>query len=263
MNISSLLSGTASNLTGSSATASQATTASSSVSPFLAQAEQRIQTDADVTTAQISKFGAVKSALSDGQAAALAMTVLSSSTTATDATTALGNFFNKFNTAISAANAASTASASDSQTGSAKRLVQDLKSALSSDPAISDDMAKLGLTVQSDGSLVQDPKKFANALATDPSGTLAAMAKIGGKVDSVITNELGSSGTLGAALSTLNARSATLTTEQAALQALNQSMAAMSAADPFFATDNSSQNSATSSLSGSGLAAYQSNMTGY
>ena len=38
------------------------------------------------------------------------------------------------------------------------------------------DMKKLGLTIQTNGSLVQDAKKFAASLASDPSGTLAAMA---------------------------------------------------------------------------------------
>ena len=263
MNISSLLSGTTSSLLGSGTTASQATAATSSVSPFLAQAEKRIQADADVTTAQISKFGLVKSALSDGQVAAKAMTTLSSATTAADATSALGNFFNTFNASVSAANAASTATGTGSESERAKRLVQDLKSALSSDPAIADDMKKLGLTIQPDGSLVQDPKKFAASLDGDPSGTLAAMAKVGSKVDSVSSNELSASGTVGSALATLNSQSTSLTAEQSALKALDQAMAAVSAPDPFTATDTSSQTSTSSSLFGSGLAAYQSNMTGF
>src|ERR1035437_715556 len=101
MNISSLLNGTTPSLVGSVTPASQATAASSNVPPFLAQAEQRIQADANVPTAQISKFGLVKSALSDGQAAAKAMTTLSSTTSAADATTALGNFFNTLNASVS------------------------------------------------------------------------------------------------------------------------------------------------------------------
>jgi len=263
MNISSLLSGATSSLLGSGTTASQATAATSSVSPFLAQAEKRIQADADVTTAQISKFGLVKSALSDGQVAAKAMSSLSSTSTAADATSALGNFFNTFNASVSAANAASTATGTGSESERAKRLVLDLKSALSSDPAIADDMKKLGLTIQPDGSLVQDPKKFAASFAADPSGTVAAMAKVGSKVDSVSSNELSSSGTVGSALATLNVQSTSLAAEQSALKALDQAMAAVSAADPFTATDTSSQSSTSSSLFGSGLAAYQSNMTGF
>jgi len=263
MNISSLLSGTTSSLIGGGTTASQATAASGGASPFLAQAEQRIQANADVTTAQISKFGLVKSALSDGQTAAKALTTLPSTATAADATTALGNFFNTFNASVSAANAASTATGSGSEAERAKRLVQDLKSALSTDPAIADDMKKLGLTIQSDGSLVQGPKTFAAAMAADPSGTLAAMAKLGSKVNSVATNELDSNGAVGAALQALNAQNTSLTAIQSALKALDQTMATISAEDPFTATDTTSQSSPTASLFGSGLSAYQSNLTGF
>ena len=223
MTISSLLSGTSSSLLGSSSgssTASQASTSSttstaaSTVSPFLAQAEQRIQSDAAVTTA-------------------------------------LGNFFNTFNASVSAANSAATATGSSSQSARATLLVRDLKSALSADPASSAALKKLGLTIQTNGSLVQDAKKFAASLASDPSGTLAAMAKIGSKVDSVSSKELATGGTVGAALATLNAKNTSLTAQQTALQALNQAMAASAAA------------SSTSTQSSTGVAAYQSTMNGF
>lgn len=263
MNISSLLSGTSASLLGSGTAASQASAAVGSASPFLAQAEQRIQADADVTSAQISKFGLVKSALSDGQVAAKAMEALSSTSTPADVTTALGNFFKTFNASVSSATAAATATGTGSESQRGSRLVHDLKSALSADPAMTDGMHKLGLTIQSDGSLVQDAKKFAAALAADPGGTLAAMAKIGSKVDSVTANELATGGAVGAALATLNAQSTSLKAQQTALRALDQSMAAVSAANPFAATDGSSQSSASASTFSPGLAAYQSNMTRY
>jgi len=258
MTIGSLLSGTSSSLLGSSSgssttskasTSSTASTAASTVSPFLAQAEQRIQSDAAVTTAQISKFGLLQSALSGGQVAAKAMTTLTSATKPADVTTALGNFFNTFNASVGAANTAATATSSSSQ--SARATLRDLKSALSSDPTTVAAMKKLGLTLQTNGSLVQDAKKFASSLASDPSGTLAAMAKIGGKVDSVTSRELGTGGTVAAALATLNAKNTSLTSQQTALQALNQAMTASAAA------------SSTSTQSSTGVAAYQSTMNGF
>ncbi len=263
MNISSLLNGSASSLTGGSHASSQATATSNSASPFLQQADSRVQAQVDVTTAQISKFGLVKSALADGQVAANAMTTLSSATTPADATTALANFFNTFNASVSAANAAAVAVGPDSASQNAKRLVRDLKSALSSDPAIADAMKKLGLTLRSDGTLAQDPKKFADALAANPQGTLAAMAKIGSKVNSVNSSELDTTGAVGSALAALNAKSTTLTSEQKALKALEQSMAALSTSDPFTNTDTSTQSSAPTSFNNAGLAAYQSNMSSY
>lgn len=266
MNINPLFGGTSSSLLGTSTTASQATASSSGVSPFLTQADNRIQAQVDTTTAQISKFGQVQSALSDGQTAAKAMEALTGSSTDADLITALGNFFNTFNTfntSITAAGAASTSTEFGSESVRATRLVQDLKSALSADPAIADDMKKLGLSIQPDGSLIQDPKKFAAALAADPQGTRTAMAKVGAKVDSVTTNELSSSGTVGSALASLNAQSTTLAAQQSALKSLEQTMASISASDPFTSTDTSPQSSPSSSLYGSALAAYQSNSSGY
>jgi len=270
------LNGATASLLGGATTASQATATSSGVPAFLSTADQRIQTDLSVTTAQISNFGAIQSALSDNQAAAQAMTTLSSTVTSADATTALGNFFNTFNAAISAATTASAASGTGTAADRATGIVQDLKSALSSDPSIEDAMQKLGLTIQSDGSLAQNPQQFANSLAADPSGTLAAMALIGGKVDAVTGNELASGGAVSTALATLNAKSTTLTAEQSAVQSLEQTMATVDASDPFTSTDSSSSlitaedpytstaatsaSSLTSSVYSAGVAAYQSNM---
>ena len=262
MNISALFSGTTSSLLGNGTAASQASTATGTVSPFLAQAEQRIQADADITTAQISQFGLLKSTLSDGQGAAKAMSTLSQTSSAADATAAMGNFFNTFNSSVSAANAASTATGSGSDSDRAKGLVQELKSALSSDPAMADAMKKLGLSLQPDGSLFQDPKKFAAAFVADPSGTLDAMAKVGSKVDSVSSKELGSGGSVGTALAALSAQSTGLAAQQSAMQALDQTMAGISGVDPFTSTDATSGATPSASLIGAGLAAYQSNMTG-
>lgn len=247
MTISSLLSGASSTLLGSGTTASQANPASSGGSPVLAQAEKRIQANVDATTAQISKFGLLQSALSGAQVAAKAMASLSGTTSPTDATAALGHFFNAFNASVGAANAASTATAAGSESERGKRLVQVLRSALSSDPAIADDMRKLGLKVQSDGTLLQDPKKFAAALAADPSGTLAAMAKVGSKADSVAGIGLSANGDIGSALAKLKAQGTSLTAQQNALKALDKAMAAVSTSSPW----------------GTGISAYQSNMTGF
>jgi hypothetical protein len=263
MNITSLLIGTTSSLLGGNATAPQATTASSAVPAFLAQAEQRMQSSADITTAQISKFGAVKSALSDGQVAAKAMENLATSATSADATNALANFFNTFNASVSAANAASSATGFNSESQRATSLVQTLKSALSTGPALADDMKKLGLTFQTDGSLVQDPKKFAASLTSDPSGTLSAMAAIGNRVDSVSASELDPSGGIVVALSALNASATSTTAVQTALKSLEQTMATISTQDPFTSTDASSPFTGAASITSAGLTAYQSNMAGY
>ncbi|NVO07586.1 MAG: hypothetical protein HXX19_17420, partial [Rhodoferax sp.] len=63
-------------------------------------------------------------------------------------------------------------------------------------------------------------KKFAASLAADPSGTRAALAAVGKKVDTTSSKELASSGSVGAVLSGLNQHSALLSAQQKALKAL-------------------------------------------
>ncbi len=223
MNINTI---TGSSLLGSGSTASQSTTAtSSSSSPQLAKAEKRIQTDVDSTKAQLSQFGLLKSALSEAQVAAKALSGLTASSSASTTTVALGSFFNRFNGSVTAANAAATGSAGVN----AKRVVQDLKSALRSDPATQAALKTLGLSVRSDGTLVQDAKKFATALNADPAGVRAALAVVGKKVDAVNSRELASNGTVGQALAGLNQHSTVLTAQQKAMTGLQQAMAAYKA----------------------------------
>lgn len=229
MNINTLLgSSNLNNLLGSGSQASQATTATTATgSPQLAKAEKRIQTDADSTKAQLSQFGLLKSALSDAQVAAQALSGLTAASSASDTTVALGSFFNRFNGSVNAANAAATGSAGVS--ANAKRVVQDLKSALRADPATEAAMKTLGLSVQSDGTLAQDAKKFATALNADPAGVRAALAVVGKKVDAVNSRELASNGSVGQALAGLNQHSTVLTAQQKAMTSLQQAMAAYQA----------------------------------
>jgi hypothetical protein len=233
MNITALLAGSNSTLTGSGSgsTAAQttATAAASSVSPQLSQAQKRIQADVDSTTAQLSQFGLLKSALADAQTRAKALSGLGTAATPPDVTQALGTFFKAFNSSVGAANTAASASGSALASSNARRVVQDLKSALRADPATDAALKKLGLTVQSDGSLLQDAHKFANALAADPAGVRAALATVGKKVDAVNSRELASNGTVGSALSNLNQHSSTLTAQQSALKSLQTAMAAYQA----------------------------------
>lgn len=232
MNLSALL-GNSSFITGSGTSSqTQATSGTSSVSPFLSQVEQRTQSEVDTATTQISKFGLLKSALSDGQVSTQAMLHLSSTTTKTDATKILGNFFNAYNASVAAANKASEVSGWATESRSAKKVVQDFKSALTSSPASTDAMKKLGLTLQRDGTLAQDPKKFAASLTADPQGTLAAMADIGQKIHAVSTTELNATGTIGVALSHLNQYSTSLSTQQKALKLLAQTLAASQSSLP-------------------------------
>jgi hypothetical protein len=230
MNINTLLGSSTSTLTSSSTGTSTAQTGSTSavstVPPALVKAGQRLQSDADATTAQLSKFGLLKSALADGQASAKALSALGSAASASDVTKALAHFFNTFNGVVTAANTAATSGGSVLASSNAKRVVQDLKTALRSDPASEAALKQLGLSVQSDGTLVQDAKKFASALSGNPAGVRSALATLGKKVDAVASRELASNGTVDTALASLNQHSTTLTSQQKAMKAMQQALSA-------------------------------------
>ncbi len=221
---------------------------------MLAAVDKRLQSDVDSTTAQLSKFGLLKSAVSDSQVAANALTSLPSSATASDLTSAIGNFFNTYDAAITAAKAASAATGSTAASQSATRVTSDLTRALSSNPATQDAMKKLGLSVQTDGTIVQDAQKFAAALSSDPAGVRSAMATIGKQVDAVTTKELATNGRVTTELSALNQHSVTLAAQQKAMAALEAALASL---------QGTSSTASSSSTTGMGLAAYQSNSMGF
>jgi len=256
MNLSTLLGTSPSSLSGSKTATSQAASAVSSVPPSLEKADRRIQSDVDATTAQLSSFGLLKSAISAGQTVAHALATLSTTAAANDITKAAGNFFNVFNATVTAAKNASTGSGTTSASQSATRIIRETKTALTSDPEAQAAMKKLGMSVQADGTLVHDAKKFAAALTNDPSGVRAALATIGKQVDSVATKELASVGTVGTALTSLTQRSTTLAAQQKALKALEASMVAAQTKSA------SSQKATASGQFASGLAAYQTGFTG-
>jgi hypothetical protein len=229
----------------------------SSVPQSLQKADKRIQSDVDATTAQLSSFGLLKSAISGGQAVAHTLTTLSTTSSPDDITKAAANFFNAFNATVTAAKNASAGSGTTAASQSANRVIRDTKAALTSDPAAQAAMKKLGMSVQADGTLVHDAKKFAAALTSDPSGVRAALATIGKQVDSVATKELATDGTVSSAVTSLTQRSTSLAAQQKALKALEASMVAAQTKSA------SSQTATTSGQYASGLAAYQTGLTGF
>jgi tetratricopeptide (TPR) repeat protein len=226
MNLNALLASSTSAGLGNGSSASQTTAVASAASPLLVKAGQRIQSALDASTTQLSKFGLLKSALADGQVAAQALSQLPGTATPEAVTTALGTFFNKFNATMEAAAGAANSAASTTTSNSAKRVISEARSALRADPALGDAMKKLGLTLQSNGSLVQDAKKFATSLASDPAGVRLALASVGKKIDALNNRELATTGTVGAALTGLGQRNTALTAQQKALKAFEQTASA-------------------------------------
>ena len=250
MNINDLIANNKASLAGSGASSANGAKASSAVratSQQFAKVDKRLQADVDTTAAKLSKYGLLKSAMADNQVIARGLSKLPAAASASDVTLAMGKFFNAYNNSITAAKVAAAVPGSSGFSQSANRVINDLKRALPSDPATQDAMKKLGLSIQQDGAMVRDVKKFAAALTSDPVGTRAALAAIGKKLDAVATKELASSGPVDAEISSLTQRSATLTAQQKAMKALKDSIAS----------------APTNSFAGFGLAAYQSNSRGF
>src|SRR5450830_1634241 len=216
--LSSLLGSSAS--TGSGSQATQATGAMAAASAALSKAATRIQADATATTAQLSSFGQLKSALASSQTAAQALTQLSSASSAADVTQATGDFFNAFNAAVKAAAAVP---GSEQAAQAAGRVGRDLDGALTGGVANQNAMSKLGLSVQTDGTLKQDASKFAAALAKDPAGVAAALAQLGKQVQAAANKELASDGNVGNSVAKLTLHSSALTQQQKAMLTLQQS----------------------------------------
>lgn len=241
-------SGTSAGLSGSAGgtTASQASTATSAATQMLQKLAQRVQTNIDSTKAQLSTYGLLKSALSNSQLKAQALTKLSPTSTAAQVTQSAAEFFNAFNGVASSAKSAASGTGPASASQSATRIGRDMQRALNSSPAMTDALKTLGLRLQSDGTLVHDAKKFAAALQSDPAGVRAALAKVGQKVDSAAANELANSGNVAGGLSSLAQYSTTLTAQQKALQQAVQA----------------SQTPLSTGATQSGLAAYASQSAG-
>lgn len=214
-NLNSLLG--LSSTTGSGSQATQATGALAAASAALSKTANRIQADATANTAQLSSFGQLKSALATSQTSAQALTKLTATTSASDITQAMGDFFNTFNAAVKAAKTTAAVPGSAMAAQSAGRVSRDLDSALTGGVANQNAMSKLGLSVQSDGTLKQDASKFAAALAKDPAGVAAALSQLGKQVQATTTKELASDGHVGGSVANLTQRSSALTLQQKAL----------------------------------------------
>lgn len=226
--LNSTLSGGATMGTGNAQSGSTTATNANQIAAAspLAAIQKRVQADVDSTKTQLSAFGVLKSAVSQSQIAAQATAKLNSTSTEADTTQAMADLFNGYNGVLSASQSAARSSSLNSlDGGNATRAAKDFQWSLAG-PAASDALKKLGLSIKSDGTLVQDPKKFADALKTDPSGARAALGKLGTALSSAASKELDTNGVVGGTLSRLNQRSTALAEQQKALSAAAQGLAA-------------------------------------
>jgi hypothetical protein len=226
MNISDFVKANAASTYLASNGTTQTSQTSKATGQGLQKAEQRVQALADTTSAQLSSFGKLKSAVSDAQISARGLAGLSSSAKPADVKTALTNFVNAFNAAASAAKTTATVSGDSAANQSAIRVGKDLQRSATSDTSNLNALKQVGVTLGADGKLAVDATKIGAALTANPTAVRDTLGKLGRQVERTSTQELAADGNVGGSLSTLNQRSTVLKSQQATLAALSSQGAA-------------------------------------
>jgi len=216
----------------------------------LRKAEQRIQSQVDVTSAQLSSFGKLKSAVSGTQIAAKALGSLPNTSSNAAVKSAAESFVGAFNAAVSAAKTTSAGAGESAPAQSASRVGRDLVRTVSADAPTRDSLKKIGFNLASDGSLTIDTKKFDAAQTADPAAVRITLAKMGQQVDKTATQELASNGNVSSTVSSLTQRASVLKNQQSTLASLQQTTG-----DTF--GSGSSYGNAFSGFGNLGLSAYR------
>ena len=248
MNINDFINTNAASKYLGSKTSTQSASSLKSTAPAgLEKAEKRIQTQVDTTSTQLSSFGKLKSSVSGAQIAARTLGSLTSTTSSAAEKTAATNFVSAFNSAIQTAKAtAAVPGETSAASNSAARVSKDLLRTVGADAATMDALKKVGFSVNTDGNLVLDAKKFDAAQKANPTGVRATLTKLGQQVDKTATKELAADGNVGTSLTSLNQRATLLKNQQSALTALGQTRT------------TASQNSSITGAFNFGLSAYKS-----
>lgn len=228
--------------------AALATAKLSPASQAVTKAGNRIQSQLDTTTTQLSTYGKIISAVSDAQLAANNVGKLSANSSATDVKTALDKLVSTFNTAVTTGkNTANTA-----ETGNAKRLSNAIGRAVTSNPAVLDELKKIGFKQLSDGTLTVDSTKFDAAQKADPEAVNATLKKLSGLVDKVATKELAAGSAVAGSIEALSQRATLLKNQKNAMSTLMDQLATQS-------SKAASTNASSTGFGWYGVAAYQSN----
>jgi len=131
-----------------------------------------------------------------------------------------------FNATVTSAKTTASVTTGTAASSSATRVGKDMVRAVSDSKATIDSLKNIGFSMQKDGSLTVDAKKFEAAQLADPAGVKAALAKIGQQVDKTATQELATSGDVNASVASLSQRATVLKNQQTALAGLQQTASA-------------------------------------
>ena len=186
-------------------------------------ANKRISAQISQTNVQLSSYGQIKSGFASLQSTGQALTKLATNAGVADVTKAAQSFVDAFNTTSSAVSTAVNgngkspgALANDSL---ARLSSNDLRRVVTSGSSIAD-LQKIGISVNSNGSLSIDSAALGSALAANPNAVKGTLAKLGQQASNTATTELSSGGAVGSAVNSLNSLAKNLATKQTQQQNL-------------------------------------------
>ena len=189
------------------------------------KATARIQAQLDTTTAQLSSFGKLQSAISNLQLDAKNLAATTPQSSVADVRAAASNFAASFSVAVITARSTADLPGSSAQdAGNARRVVRDLGHALAGTPQVSDAIRKIGFRLESDGTLTVDAKKFDAAQKADPAAVQAALDTVAQAVEKAASNELSAGGVVRGSIQALGQRSVALKTQHNAMLAAVKQM---------------------------------------
>jgi hypothetical protein len=233
--------------TGAASTSS--TKATDPIAKAFAQADKRVQQQRDVTGAQLSSFGKLKSSFSDVQSSAKTLSTPKAGATDADISKAATAFVTAFNGALKSAQASQAQATSVGESTSARRAETDLRRVVGNDSGLSSSLKSIGITQKSDGSLAVDAQKFTAAAQANPTTLRATVAQLGQQSQAVANQELADTGNVGRTLKALDTRSRSLQSRQSEQQAALASLQQIG---------NASSATPYGSNAAAGLAAYNS-----
>ena len=185
------------------------------VSAALRRPAERLAQEAESTRVKLSAFGQAQSATAALQTASRTLQDARQVSTVADARKAAETFVQAFNgerAALASASGNGTAGAATAPEGVRAGIATSQLERVVADNATA--FREAGISIQRDGSLTVDAKALESAYATNPSAVTQALGAVGRAAEATATRQLGSNGSIGAAVNNLNARLQQIETRQ-------------------------------------------------
>lgn len=180
-------------------------------------ANQRVTDQLSQTNVQLSSYGQIKSGFAALQTTGKTLSTLTKDATASDVSKAAQSFASAFNSTTNAVSSAVNGSAGKSGALANDQLARlsgnDLRRVITNSGGASE-LQKIGISVGQSGTLTVDSKALEKALAANPDAVKGTLSKLGQQAGKTATQELSSGGAVGSAMTSLNNRAKTLTTQQ-------------------------------------------------